>query len=88
MFAIDDNASIFWARETRGTLSMASTVSLRSANCCMSSGFCAGQMKLTSVLPGRISMISPAVGARTLKMMSEPPMSSAALPAISAPAAR
>ena len=87
MFAIDDNASIFWARETRGTLSMASTVSLRSASCCMSCGFCAGQMKLTSVLPGRISAISSAVGARTLKMMSEPPMSSAALPAISAPAA-
>ena len=26
----------------------------------MSSGFCAGQMKLTSVVPGRISAISPA----------------------------
>ena len=49
---------------------MASTVSLRSASCCMSSGFCAGQMKLTSVLPGFISAISSEVGARTLKMMS------------------
>ena len=58
MLAIDDSASIFWARETRGTLSMASTVSLRSASCCMSSGFCAGQMKLMSVLPGLISRIS------------------------------
>ena len=28
----------------------------------MSSGFCAGQMKLTSVLPGFISAISSAVG--------------------------
>ena len=52
MFAIDDSASSFCAREMRGTLSIASTVSLRPASCCMSSGFCAGQMKLTSVLPG------------------------------------
>ena len=38
----------------------------------MSSGFCAGQMKLMSVLPGFISAISPGVGARTLKIMSDP----------------
>ena len=30
----------------RGTLSIASTVALRAASCCISSGFCAGQMKL------------------------------------------
>ena len=66
---------------------MASTVTLRAASCCISSGFCAGQMKLISVLPGFISATSSGVGARTLKTMSEPPSSSAALPAISAPAA-
>ena len=88
MLAIEVSASIFWARDSwRGSESIASTVSLRSAIACMSSGFCAGQMKLTSVLPGFISAISSGVGARTLKMMSELPISSAALPAMRAPAA-
>ena len=71
MLAMDDSASIFWAREMRGTLSMASTVSPRPASCCMSSGFWAGQTKLTSVVPGLIRGISSAVGARTLKTRSD-----------------
>ena len=54
----------------------------------MSSGFCAGQMKLTSVLPGFIIPISSAVGARTLNTMSDPAHSAAAPSAIRAPAAR
>ena len=88
MLAMEVSASIFCARESwRGRESMASTVSLRPASCCMSSGFCAGQMKLTSVVPGFISAISSAVGPRTLKTMSAPSINSAALPAIRAPAA-
>jgi hypothetical protein len=79
--------SIFCARESvRGRQSMASTVTLRAASCCKSSGFCAGQMKLISVVPGFIRAISSAVGARTLKTRSEPAHSSAALPAMVAPA--
>ena len=73
MLAMEVSASIFWARESwRGKESMASTVSLALAIACMSWGFCAGQMKLISVLPGFISAISSGVGARTLKIMSDP----------------
>ena len=46
MLAIEVSASIFWARlKVRGSESMASTVTLRAARLCISSGFCAGQMK-------------------------------------------
>ncbi len=88
MLAMEVSASIFWARESwRGSESMASTVSPRSAIACMSSGFCAGQMKLTSVVPGFSSATSAGEGPRTLKTMSDPAYRSAALPAIEAPAA-
>ena len=70
---MDDNASSFCAREMRGTLSIASTVSPRPASLCMSSGFCAGQMKLTSVVPGLSDAISSGSGARTLKTRSDSP---------------
>ena len=71
MLAIEDSASIFCAREMRGTLSIASTVALRAASCCISSGFCAGQMKLTSVVAlAHAAATSAALGARTLKTMS------------------
>ena len=46
MFAIELSASSFWAREMRGTLSIASTVAFFAASRCSSSGFCAGQRKL------------------------------------------
>ena len=50
MPAIEVSASIFCARDSwRGSESMASTVALRAASCCISSGFCAGQMKPISV---------------------------------------
>jgi hypothetical protein len=52
MFAIELNASIFCARVTRGTWSIASTVARRSPSRCTSSWFAAGQMKLTSVADG------------------------------------
>jgi hypothetical protein len=71
MLAIELSASSFCAREMRGTLSMASTVALRAASCCSSSGFCAGQMKLTSVVPSRSRPTSSVDGPRTLKMMSD-----------------
>src|SRR5579859_2087003 len=80
------NASIFWARlSVRGSESMASTVTLRAARLCISSGFCAGQMKLMRVCPSRIRPTSAMLGARTLKMMSALAQTS---PTTSAPAAR
>ena len=73
MLAIGRECVHLRARDSwRGKESIASTVSLRAASACMSSGFCAGQMKPTSVLPGFISAISSGVGARTLKIMSDP----------------
>src|SRR5947207_2263733 len=87
MFAIDERASSFCAREMRGTLSMASTVAFFSASACISSGFCAGQMKLTKVVPSRISATSAVLGARTLKTMSAPSQTRAAS-VMSAPAVR
>ena len=89
MPAMEVSASIFCARDScRGRLSMASTVTLRAASCCISSGFCAGQMKLISVLPARIRPTSSGLGERTLKTMSEVAQRSAAVPSTSAPAAR
>src|SRR5262245_16980819 len=88
MFAMDESASSFCAREMRGTLSIASTVVFFSANRFMRSGFCAGQMKETSVAPGRMSPTSSGEGARTLKTTSDLAHSDAASAAMSAPAAR
>src|SRR5882724_1028919 len=85
MPAMEVNASIFWARlRVRGSESMASTVTLRAARLCINSGLCAGQMKLTSTCPSRITPTSAGLGARTLKMMSAFQGSET----ISAPAAR
>ncbi len=88
MLAIDESASSFCAREMRGTLSIASTVAFLAASCCSSSGFCAGQMKLTSVPPSRSSATSSAVGPRTLNTMSDIAHNPAPSATISAPAAR
>ena len=87
MLAIDDSASSFCAREMRGTLSIASTVAFVAASCCISSGFCAGQMKLTSVCPRASAPTSAVLGARTLKTMSALAQIVASA-TISAPAAR
>ena len=67
---------------------MASTVAFFAASCCMRSGFCAGQMKSTSIPPSRISPTSAGDGGRTLKTMSDFAQSSAAEGTTSAPAAR
>jgi hypothetical protein len=88
MPAIDVSASIFCARErSRGTASIASTVTLRAFKSSISCGFCAGQMKEISVWPAFISAASSALGARTLKTMSALDHRSAAVGAIVAPAA-
>ena len=72
MPAMEVRASIFWARDkVRGSESMASTVILRAAKDCISSGFWAGQMKLIRVVPGLIKATSSRLGARTLKTMSD-----------------
>jgi len=88
MFAIDESASSFWAREIRGTLSIASTVALRAASDFRSSGFCAGQRKLTSIAPSRSRPTSSAEGGRTLNTMSDVAQRRATSSTISAPAAR
>src|SRR6476619_2166895 len=62
MFAIDDSASSFCAREIRGTLSIASTVAFLAASACSRSGLCAGQMKLTSAPPSRSRPSSCSIG--------------------------
>ena len=72
----------------RGTLSMASTVAFFAASASMSCGFCAGQMKETSVAPSRIMPSSALLGARTLKRMSALAQRRAASATMSAPAAR
>ena len=45
MLAIDDSASIFWARVMRGTWSIASAVALRAARRSMSALFLPGHRK-------------------------------------------
>jgi len=67
--------------------SRANTVTLRAASAFISSGFCAGQMKETSVAPSFSSPTSSVDGARTLKTISALDQKSAALGAIVAPAA-
>ena len=42
MFAIEESASIFWAREMRGTMSMAMAVTPLAFRLSSSSAFCAG----------------------------------------------
>jgi hypothetical protein len=87
MLAIDESASSFWAREMRGTLSIARTVAFFAARLFSSSGFCAGQMKLTRIWPSRIACTSSALGARTLKTMSASDQTAAASGTTFAPAA-
>ena len=62
MLAIEESASIFCAREMRGTLSIARTVTFFAARLCSRSGFCAGQMKLTRIWPSRMRLHFLGVG--------------------------
>ncbi len=77
MFAIDDSTSSDWAREMRGTASMASTVIGRVASCSTSSGFSAGEIRLIRVAPSRRAAISAWSGAFTLSTTSAAQTSSA-----------
>ena len=65
MFAIDDSTSIDWAREMRGTASMASAVTPRSVSSVNSRSFCAGASRLTRVAPERSRPTSSSVGTAT-----------------------
>lgn len=70
MLAIDDNTSSDWAREIRGTASIASTVIGRAASLSTRSGLSAGEIRLTSVAPSRSAAISGSSGAFTFRTMS------------------
>jgi hypothetical protein len=94
MLAIELKASSFCAREMRGTASIAITVTRRALRRSIRSGFCAGQMKLSSVVPSRSRSASctPSCGfcsgARTFSTMSAPAHSARVSATISAPAFR
>ncbi|MEY9996858.1 hypothetical protein ABIE67_008890 [Streptomyces sp. V4I8] len=70
MFAIELRTSRDWAREMRGTASMASTVIGRRASSSTSSGFSAGPMSAISVAPSRSRPISSLDGPLTFRTIS------------------
>ena len=70
MLAIDDSTSIDWAREMRGTASIAMTVMGRVASFSTRSGFRPGLIMLMRVAPSSIRAISMSLGALTLKITS------------------
>ncbi len=70
MLAIELSTSSDWAREMRGTASIASAVIGRPDSFSTRSGFSAGASRLTSVEPSAIRAISSSDGAFTLKTMS------------------
>ncbi len=75
--AIELRVSNFWAREIRGTASIASVVTPRCASAWSKAGFCPGPIRETSVLPepnSESSSSPPSAsvrGARTLMMTSQ-----------------
>ena len=80
MLAVELKASIFWAREMRGTWSTPSVVTPRSARALTVSSFCAGKMKEMSVEPSaRRSISAGTSGARTLRTTSLPKAPSASV---------
>ncbi len=72
MLAIDDRTSRDWAREMRGTASMASAVTPAFVSWVTRSGFRAGEMREARIAPGRSIAISASVGALILSTMSLP----------------
>ena len=83
---VELSTSIDWAREMRGTASMARAVTPRAASASSSSGLNAGASRPTIVAPGSSPAISASVGAFTL---STSPLASASAPStIVAPASR
>jgi hypothetical protein len=79
-----ERVELLRARDARHAV-IASTVAFLAASCCSNSGFCAGQMKLTTVPPSRSRPISSLPGARTLKTMSDVAQSFARSSTISPP---
>ena len=70
MLAIDDSASIFWARLIRGTISIAMTLAPLALAASMPSSFPPGLKKEIRVLPLVSFFSSSASGWRTLAMIS------------------
>ena len=87
MLAIEESASIFWAREMRGTISIATTVEPFFAADFSSLSFAAGLMNEISVCPSLNRFTSASFGARTLATTSAVFQRAAAVLAISTPAA-
>jgi hypothetical protein len=85
--AIDDKASIFCAREMRGTMSIATAVAPRALTTSSKSGFWAGQKKLIRVWPLRNASASGTSGPRTLTSTSAAATTAAALGSTCTPAA-
>ena len=70
MLAIEESTSSDWAREMRGTASIARAVTPRAASFSTSSGFSAGEMREATTWPGRSRGSSASVGALILSRMS------------------
>ncbi len=87
MFAIELSASIFCAREMRGTLSIAMTVAPVSVSVFKSSGFWPGHRKLINVWSERSLDASSSSGARTFNIRSDCSHSSPLVATMSQPAA-
>ena len=77
MFAIELRTSSDWAREMRGTASIAIAVTSRAASLSTSSGASAGLMMLMTVAPSCSSAISSSDGGLTWKTISAPQASAA-----------
>ena len=87
MLAIELSASIFCAREIRGTISIAMTVAPLSAAISSPASLPPGLKKEISVLSGVSRFSSVSVGTRTLATISAAFHSCAAVLTISTPAA-
>ena len=85
MFAIEESTSSAWAREMRGTASMASTVIFRLPSSARSSGLRPGAISEISVAPSANLAISAVVGALILATTGAP--QACAVSTIVAPAA-
>jgi len=72
MLAIELSASIDWAREIRGTMSIDMPVTPRACRASSSASFCRGLRKVISTAPLRMDSSSSTLGSLTASTMSEP----------------
>ena len=72
MLAIELRASIDWAREMRGTMSMLMPVMPAACNFWVSSRSCRGCRKVTRIAPRCMSPICSSEGSLTARTMSDP----------------